>query len=627
MRKKIAWMVVGSLLALSLVIAACAPAPATPTKPAPTAAAPTTAAPTTAAPTARATPTPGAPTAPVAEKPKYGGTLRIARSLDIKDFDEVVGLPYSASLMMITNDSLWGGDWTKGPAGGYGTNETDWSWALDVWAHKAGYLAEKWEFNVTNPNVSTMTWYIRQGVRWAVNPNSEASRLVNGREVTADDVVFSLKQVITDQRGYVYKSFPELRPAKITATDKYTVKIEVEPLTFESAVSRFGETQIVPPEVVQKLGDMNDWKRSVGTGTFMLTEFVPASSATLVRNPNFWGKDPIGPGKGNQLPYMDGVKVLIIPDTSTRIAALRTGKVDVLAYGASTPVEWEDAVTLQKQVPQLKSLKTYTGGAGSPISMRVDKPELPFYDKRVRRAMFMATDFEAIKKNLYGGEAQIVTWPIGYDKAYASAYLGLDDPQMPASVKELYTYNPEKAKQLLKEAGYPNGFKTSIVIANIPSEVDYYSILKDMWAKVGIDLTLDSKEAATRTTIMRNLSHEQMIRGDVAPTSFLYKLVMLRQRQSNNASMINDPVVEEYFPKIQRAAGSANFDEANRLHKELMKYALDQAWVIPTVKPPQYHMWWPWLKNYSGEGALGYYNRHFLDWVWIDEALKKSMGF
>jgi len=57
-----------------------------------------------------------------------------------------------------------------------------------------------------------------------------------------------------------------------------------------------------PPEVIQKYGGMNDWRVSVGTGPFMLTDFVSASSATFVKNPAFWEKDPMGPGKGNSLP-------------------------------------------------------------------------------------------------------------------------------------------------------------------------------------------------------------------------------------------------------------------------------------------------------------------------------------
>ncbi|MBI4267816.1 MAG: hypothetical protein HY662_03420, partial [Chloroflexi bacterium] len=457
MKRKITWFVTSCLAILSLVVVSCAQAPSTikattiPT----TQAAPTTA--TAAISTAKPV------AAPAVEKPKYGGALKVGWSTDIIEFDDVVGIPYRSYTLQVTNESLWSGDWAKGPAGGYGSNESSWTDLTDVWEHKAGYLAESWEIpNKIEGEVGTIIYHIRKGVRWALNPQSEASRLVGGRELTADDVVFSLKQVITDPRAQLSTSNPEVRVAQITALDKWTVKVQIPWDAFEAAVSRFSDyVHIVPPEVVKKYGTMVDWKVSVGTGPFMLTEVVAASSLTLVRNPNYWMKDPIGPGRGNQLPYLDGVKFLIMTDWSTLLAALRTAKID-WAKGVSM----EDAASLKKTAPQLLS-KDMTGSKTG-LAMRLDR--VPFNDIRVRRAMMMAIDFEGINKNLYQGKAQIVTWPNTYQQEYAAAYLGLDDTEMPASVKELYTFNPEKAKALLKEAGYPTGFKTTATIFNTVAE-------------------------------------------------------------------------------------------------------------------------------------------------------------
>ena len=67
--------------------------------------------------------------------------------------------------------------------------------------------------------------------------------------------------------------------------------------------------------------------------------------------------------------------------------------------------------------------------------------------------------------------------------------------------------------------------------------------------------------------------------------------------------------------------------EASQKYRELMKYILEQAWVLPKVTPDFYTVWWPWIKNYNGEAQLGYLNRHFYNWVWIDQEMKKSMGY
>ena len=164
------------------------------------------------------------------------------------------------------------------------------------------------------------------------------------------------------------------------------------------------------------------------------------------------GGIPVGPGKGNQLPYLDGVKLIIITDQSTRMAGIRTGKVDYC--GA---VNWEDIPTLKQENPELQYIEVYKGSDGV-THMRTDKE--PFNDIRVRKALFRATDFYDIRQNLAGGKGNIITWPICYYKEYKDAYLPLEESS--DAVKELYTYDPDAAKQLLAEAGYPEGFKTKV---------------------------------------------------------------------------------------------------------------------------------------------------------------------
>jgi ABC-type transport system substrate-binding protein len=71
------------------------------------------------------------------------------------------------------------------------------------------------------------------------------------------------------------------------------------------------------PDAIKLYGDVSDWRHQIGTGPFILQDFVSSSSATMVRNPNYWDKDPLFPE--NQLPYLDGVKQLVIADASTRV--------------------------------------------------------------------------------------------------------------------------------------------------------------------------------------------------------------------------------------------------------------------------------------------------------------------
>ncbi|MEK7353902.1 MAG: ABC transporter substrate-binding protein, partial [Chloroflexota bacterium] len=429
----------------------------------------------------------------------------------------------------------------------------------------------------------------------------------------------NLKRVTTNPRAYIFLSNPELKVAEITKTGPWevTVKLPIDALI--TGISRFGDNQsIYPPEVLTKYGDMENWRNSVGTGSFMMTEYVAGSNAVLSRNPNYWGKDPVGPGKGNQLPYLDNVRLLVMPDASTRLAALRTGKIDYMS-----DLGWEDAAQMRKTTPALSQADAGPGG-GSKIWMRTDKT--PFNDIRVRQAMMMATDFNTILQSLLGGKGQINTFPFGKVQGYEALYLDLNDPDFPQSAKELYTYNPDKAKQLLKDAGYPSGFKTSILIT--APQVDNYSIIKGMWSKVGIDLALDVKDTAVYNAIGRDRSYEALsTTGGQGPTATFYLAISLTGQGGANGSMISDPFINDAVAKIRRTA-ITDMRGAMVQMRELTKYVIPQAYAIPGVSGYMTHFWWSWIKNYSGEKSMGYYNtNNWPQYIWLDQALKKAMGY
>ena len=519
----------------------------------------------------------------------------------------------------LTNERLWDGDWARGPAGGYGTGETDWASSYDVHEYEKGYLAESMSFEIDNENDGRIVFNIRKGIKWGFNPDSPASRLVNGREMTADDVVFSMKRLLTDPKSNIYLAAPDMRTLKVEKTQANQVTVYVPVSILMMTMKRLNDSSFpYPKDAIEKFGDMRDWRNSVGTGPFILKDYVAGSSAKLVRNPAYWGTDPVGPGKGKQLPYLDGVTWFIIPDVSTTQAALRTGKIDQMY-----DMTFEDAGQMEKTTPGLKKSPQDLVSI-SPIYMRTDKKDMPYSNKLVRRAMMMAINFQAIEKDLYRDSGDVVSWPYYYSKAYAPLYLGLKDPDFPDSVKELYTYNPDKAKKQLADAGYPNGFKAELILQQ--PEVDYYSIIKEYWSKVGIDLQLNVKESTVYFSINQARSHEQMITSATGPPSQWPVLSVLKGQSWTNSSYINDPRVNDEEPKIGRLAITDEL-KGMKQTRELMKYVLDQAWVIPTPNYPRYTMWWPWLKNYSGERSIGYY--WVLSWpgyVWLDEGLRETMG-
>ncbi len=557
---------------------------------------------------------------PTLDLPQYGGMLSLGWPRDISAWDNVYGWEAFADIFKLTNEELVTGDWAKGPAG---TGETDWRVEMaDVWSNRAGSIAESWDYSRLAEGI--MVYRIRPGIHWALNPNSAASRLVNGRELTAYDVEYSLNLYITHSKSYL-RNIEYLPQAEITATDKYTLVIKVPPLGVPAAITRFTDfARIIPHEVLDTYGDnaMVDWKNSVGSGPFIVTDYVPSSSVTLVKNASYWMTDPVGFGKGNQIPYLDGIKFLIMTDASSRMAALRTGSIDT-HYGGVT---WEDAEILKKQCPDMILSMTPHGGGGGATALRLDNPELPFHDIRVRRAMMMSIDYDLINEELCNGLAIFPNWPFGYSKDYEPLYLSLDEA--PESVKELYVYNPEKAKALLTEAGYPDGFKTEVLCAS--TSADYYSILKNMWAEVNIDLDIKVLEAGTMRNASISRAYEQMMTPMQSGAGTFYDCLNFSGSGYSNASFVGyDPKVEEAKSQMRELIFLGKQLEAMQIHKELMKYALDQVWMIPGVAIGyRITLWWPWLKNYHGEDMVGYHNMvEWAKYVWLDQALKKSMGY
>jgi peptide/nickel transport system substrate-binding protein len=564
--------------------------------------------PTTNVPT-QTTSAPG--TTVASDKPQYGGTIVASTNTNWQDFDEVIGSPITFNhTMRFTNQEVWIGDWSKGPAG---TNDTrNWSRTM---LNKTGDLAESWEFS--GWDAGELTFTIRQGIHFALDPDSEASRLVGGREVTAEDVAYSFKQVCTNPAAYIYKAYPVLRTAEITAPDKYTFKVKADPPTTLWFLRVIDFFHVVPHEVVEKYGDMKDWRNSVGSGPFILKDLVDNSSVTFVRNPNYYLTNPVGPGKGDQLPYADTLKFLVIVDTNTRQSAFRTGRIDNL------PADWQDGPNLIKALPDIESYQNEAFGGAGNVAMRTDKP--PFDDIRVRKALFMALDFKGIAEALYGPGARYLAWPIGYSQDYKDAYLDVTDPDCPDSVKELYAYNPDKAKELLKEAGYPT-LKGNVIVMNRTDVMNWFQTMQTFWAAVGVDVTLDPREQGSWYTILQARNYDFMMWGTGSPITNLHQAACMYGNSATNPSYINDPVVNEAREKMM-ALSIVDDPAADKVHRELMKYVLAQAWVIPMPGGVSYSLWWPWLKNYYGPLSVGYMNTdNWVTWAWVDQALKKSMG-
>ena len=466
-----------------------------------------------------------------------------------------------------------------------------------------GELAESWEWK---ENPLRLEIKLRKGVMFPEKPG-----VMQARELVADDVVFSFTRLDKSPKkiaGY----FDHLE--KVEAVDKHTVLMTFKEYNAEWDY-RFGwgyYSGIMPKEVAD--AGAGNWKNLNGTGPFMLQDFVQGNSNTYVKNPNYWGSDTIG-GEKVKLPLVDKVVFRTIKDEATFLTALRTGKLDILES-----IRWSAVEELKKSAPQLQWSK-WLSMSGQFIAMRVDTK--PFDDIRVRRALNMAVNKQEIVKEYYGGNAELFAYPQHPD------YLGYFEPleSMPASIKELFTYDPEKAKKLLAEAGVPKGFTFKVQVCSCqPDHTDLLPLIAAYFEQVGVKIEIQPMEYGAFLSAMTsktNAAGYLMNNGHTNPTTTIRKSFV--KGQVWNPSQYNDP---EYDKKM--AAVYLERDEGKRqaMLKEMTREILDKAPYVWLPTPYIFTAWWPWVKNYGGELRAGavrpgpIYAR-----IWVDQALKKKMGY
>ena len=324
-------------------------------------------------------------------------------------------------------------------------------------------LAESYEIA---PDGKTFTFKLRHGVKFH-----------NGREMTADDVKYSLDRVTnpkTQSPGAGFfgsiKGYDDVAAGKaeglsgVTVVDPYTVKFELtRPDATFLHVMAINFAHVVPKEEVEKYG-ADFGKHPVGTGAFKLAEWTLGQRIVFERNPDYWHKG---------LPHLDKITFEIGQEPIVALLRLQKGEIDVPGDGIP-PAKFQEVMADPEQ-----KARVVEGGQLHTGYVTMNTTMAPFDNVKVRQAVNMAINKDRIVQ-LINNRAVPANQPLppsmpGYDKAFKG-----------------YAYDVAKAKALLAEAGHPDGFDTQLFAMNTDPNPRIAQAIQQDLAAVGIKASIQS---------------------------------------------------------------------------------------------------------------------------------------
>ncbi|MCF7936652.1 MAG: ABC transporter substrate-binding protein [Synergistales bacterium] len=373
-------------------------------------------------------------------------------------------------------------------------------------------LAESWE---GSEGGTVFTFHLRKGVHFQKESLGEPTKN-GGREVVASDWKYSFERLVkvTSPRAYfidMVKGYQDFVDGKtdewtgIKVVDDHTLQFELEyPFAPFVAVLAYNSFMVVPREDAEHWGkDFNF--HPVGTGPFILEEWNHDQNLVYRRNPDYWRTD----AEGRELPYLDGVEIVIIPDNTVAYEEFKKGNIDCFP---DFPDEYYRAAKEEfgSQLQERPWLGTYYYG--------FNNQKEPFKDnKKLRQALNYAVNREMINDLVIEG------------RYYPGK--GVLPPGMFAYNEDLegYSFNPEKARKLMAEAGYPDGFSCRLNVNNNPRHKAVAEAIQGQLMQLGIELDIHVLDWGVHLDLAERGETEMFRMGWVVdyadPDNFLYVLL------------------------------------------------------------------------------------------------------
>ncbi|MDT8420323.1 MAG: ABC transporter substrate-binding protein [Desulfuromonadales bacterium] len=372
-------------------------------------------------------------------------------------------------------------------------------------------------------------------------------------ELTADDVVFSLNRARNKETSTAYKDYADV--ASVTASDKYTVTITLaKPVpSLLGIVTNYHGGFIVSKKAVEALGE-NFKTNPIGTGPFAFSEYQSKRQVTLVANKEYF----------RGVPKIDKIVYRYLPDESSRELAFKNGELDLI-YGTREQ-RWVERIREDKQV------KVDIIGLGELRTLHINAAKDHLKDIRVRKAIAHAVNRD-----------EMVTF-VGQDVAQRSlsvvplGYLGTttDVP--------VYEHDVDKAKELLKAAGYPDGITLKVIITKVASLRVPMEVLQAQLRKAGINLDLEVVEHSAFHKLIREDASDLILYGAArfpVADSYLTQFYLSDSIVGTPTAITNFSHCDVADTEIRAARAETDAAKQMALWKTAQRKILEQSFSVP----------------------------------------------
>ncbi|RMF89168.1 MAG: hypothetical protein D6736_08930 [Nitrospinota bacterium] len=435
-------------------------------------------------------------------------------------------------------------------------------------------LAERYDI-VDN---TTYTFTLRKGVVFH-----------DGDTLDADDVVFSLNFYMDKKSGATRGGILRDMLASVEKVDDLTVRLKLKaPNAAVLQILALRDIPIISKEWVEAGHDYR--KEYNGTGPFKMVNAVRGEHYQLVRNERYWKKG---------LPYLDALEFRVIHDPFTRADSVRAGDVDIIDF-----LPWQEGEAFD-QDPRLKTIRSWIIFNAIVLNPK----RKPFTDVRVRQALAYAIDRETTNQIGHGGMGLPIT----------GGLLQKGSQWHCPENEGTYTYQPDKARRLLAEAGYPQGVSFDLVLANFAPYLEPWAVVSENLKGVGFQVNVISTDTGGMAELRVNGDYTALWTGTLLIYDDPNALATFYESSGafyGRAHDFKDPELDELFARGRR---TTDFQERHKIYCELERKALEKAyWVFLTWRPNMFGLRAD-VKGFTKiPGMVSFLTPTTLEQTWLD---------